>query len=70
MVSAPWYVINNDLHRDLQMNVVSSEIQRFAQKHQGRLHRHENFEAIHRLDNTGIVRRLLKAETVQVQVLV
>jgi hypothetical protein len=58
MVSAPWYVRNNDLHRDLQVNVVSSEIQRFAQKHEGRLHHHENVQAILLLDNAGIVRRL------------
>ena len=35
MVNAPWYVRNNDLHRDLQVNVVSSEIQRFAQNMKG-----------------------------------
>ena len=58
MVNAPWYVRNNDLHRDLQVNVVSSEIQRFAQKHAGRLHHHENVEAILLLDNAGIVRRM------------
>ena len=58
MVSAPWYIGNNDLHRDLQVDVVSSEIQRFAQKHEGRLHHHENVEAIQLLDNTCIVRRL------------
>ena len=58
MVSAPWYIRDNDLHRDLQVNVVSSEIQRFAQKHEGRLHRHENAEAIQILYNAGIVRRL------------
>jgi hypothetical protein len=34
MVSAPWYIRNNDLHRDLQVDVVSSEIQRFAQRHE------------------------------------
>jgi hypothetical protein len=33
MVNAPWYIRNNDLHRDLQVDVVSSKIQRFAQKH-------------------------------------
>jgi hypothetical protein len=36
---------------------VSSEIQRFAQKHEERLHHHENGEAIQLLDNMGIVRR-------------
>jgi len=48
------------LHRDLQMDVVSNEIQRFAQKHEGRLHHHENAEAIQLLDNTCIVHRLQK----------
>jgi hypothetical protein len=27
MVNAPWYIRNNDLHRDLQVDVVSSEIE-------------------------------------------
>ena len=38
----------------LQVDVVSSEIQRFAQKHEGRLH----VEAIQLLDNTCILRTL------------
>jgi hypothetical protein len=58
MVNASWYIRNNDLHRDLQVDVVSSEIQRFAQKNEERLHHHENAEAIQLLDNTCIVRRL------------
>jgi hypothetical protein len=58
MVNAPWYIRNNDLYRDLQVHVVSSEIQRFAQKHEGRLHHHDNFEAKQLLDNTCIVRSL------------
>jgi hypothetical protein len=33
IVKAPWHIINNDLHRELEVDVVSSEIQRFAQKH-------------------------------------
>ena len=58
MVNAPWYIRNNDLQRDLQVDVVTSEIQRFAQKHEGRLHHHGNAEAIKLLDNTCIVSRL------------
>jgi len=42
----------------LQVDVVTSEIQRFAQKHEERLHHHENAEAIQLLDNMVIVRRL------------
>jgi hypothetical protein len=40
------------------VDVVSSEIQRVAQKHEGRFHQHENIEAIQLLDNMGIMRRL------------
>jgi hypothetical protein len=58
MVNVPWYIRNNDLHRDLQVDVVSSEIQGVEQKQEGRIHQHENVEAIQLLDNMGIVRRL------------
>jgi hypothetical protein len=37
---------------------VGREIQIFTQKHEERLHQHENVEAIQLLDNTGIVRSL------------
>jgi hypothetical protein len=58
IVKSPWYVRNNDLHRDLEVDVMSSEIQRLAQKYEERLHHHENAEAIQLLDNMGIVCRL------------
>jgi hypothetical protein len=57
-INAPWYIRNNDLHRDLEVKVVSSGIQRFAQKHEERLYHHDNVEAIQLLDNMAIVRRL------------
>jgi hypothetical protein len=63
MVNAPWYIRNNDLHRELQVDVVTSEIQRFAQKHEERLHNHEIIEAIQLLNNTCIVRRLQRKKT-------
>ena len=56
---------------DLQVNVVSSEVQRFVQKHEGRLHHHENVETVLLLDNAGIVRRLQRKKTFElVQVIV
>ena len=58
MVNAPWCVRKNDSHRDLQVDVVTREIQSFAQKHERRLHHNENIEAVQLLDNMGIVRRL------------
>jgi hypothetical protein len=63
MVNAPWYIRNNDLHRDLLVDFVSSEIHRFAQKHEERLHHHANIEAIQLLDNVDIVRRLQRKKT-------
>jgi hypothetical protein len=31
-----WYVRNSDLHRDLEIDTVDKEIQRFARKHEER----------------------------------
>jgi hypothetical protein len=45
------------------VDVVSSENQRFAQKHKERFHYHEKAEAIQLLDNMGIVRRLQRKKT-------
>jgi hypothetical protein len=42
----------------LQVDVVSSEIQRVAKNPEGRLHQHKNAEAIQLLDSMGMVRRL------------
>ena len=59
-VDAPWYIINADLHRDLQMVMVPNEIRKYAKKHEKRLYHHVNFEAIQLLDNSELVRRGLK----------
>jgi hypothetical protein len=40
------------------MEMVKAEIQRFARKHQERLHHHVNVEAIQLLDNSEMLRRL------------
>jgi hypothetical protein len=63
MVNEPWHIRNNDLHRDLLVDFVTSEIQSFVQKHEKRLHHHENIEAIQLLDNMDIVRRLQTKKT-------
>jgi len=47
----------------LQVDVVTSEIQIFAQKHEGRLHHHEKGEAVQLLDNMSIMRRLQMIKT-------
>lgn len=62
IVDAPWYIRNSDLHRDLEVEPVTCEIQKFARKHEERLHNHENVEAIQLLDNRNIVRRLKRTK--------
>jgi len=58
IVDTPWYIRNADLHRDLQMEMVTSEIGKFAKKHEERLLYHVNVEAIQLLDSSELVRRL------------
>jgi hypothetical protein len=58
IVDAPWDVRNADLHRDLKMEKVTTEIRRFARRHEERLLLHDNVEAIHLLDNSELLRRL------------
>jgi hypothetical protein len=48
------------------VDVVSGETQRVAQKHEGRLHQHENDEAMQLLENVGIVRRLQKGKPFEI----
>jgi len=57
-VNAPWYIRNTDLHRDLNMEMVTAVIWRFARKHEARFHQHFNVEAIQLLDNSALVRML------------
>ena len=48
IVDAPWYIRNTNLHRDLQMEMVTNEIGKFTKKREERLLHHVNFEAIQR----------------------
>jgi len=58
IVDAPWYIRNADFHRDLQMEMVTTEIGKFPKKHEERLLHHVNVEAIQLPDNSELVRRL------------
>jgi len=59
IVDAPWYIRNADLHRDLQMEMVTNETGKFVKNYEERLH-HGNVEAIQLLDTSKIMRRLKK----------
>ena len=63
---------NAEIHIDLEVELVSSEIGRFARKHADRIQRHENEEVSRLLDNTHTLRRLKRTkpfELCSVQVL-
>jgi hypothetical protein len=49
-----------DLHKDLDVETVNSVIKKYVHRHEQRLHRHTNVEALQRLDNGDLVRRLLR----------
>jgi hypothetical protein len=65
VVDAPWYVRNVDVHRDLNMEMVTADIKRFARKHEERPHHHDNVEAIQLLDNSELLRRLNRTKPFQ-----
>lgn len=62
IANAPWYIRNEDLHRDLKVDLVKNVIRKYAEAHQQRLHQHVNVEAIQLLDTTELVRRLKRTK--------
>jgi hypothetical protein len=62
IVDAPWYIRNDNLHKDLDMETVDSIIRKYAQSHEQRLHRHINVEALQLLNNGSLVRRLKRTK--------
>ena len=58
IANAPWYIRNDNLHKDLLVETVDSVMQKQAQSHQDRLQQHINVEARQLLDNENLVRRL------------
>ncbi len=58
IVNAPWYVRNEDLHRELEVKTVKEKIKKDARSHEERLHKHPNVEVLLLLDNQNLVCRL------------
>lgn len=58
IVNAPWYIRNNDLHRDLGIEFVTDEIKKYAVKHDTRLQTHVNAEMHNVLNIDNNIRRL------------
>ncbi|CAH0698071.1 unnamed protein product [Spodoptera exigua] len=47
-------LLNDDLHRDLKVDLVIDIIKKYAEAHERRLHHHVNIEAIQLLDNSDL----------------
>lgn len=65
ILSAPWYVRNSDIHRDLKTPTVKDVIKNFALKHKIRLNQHVNVEASSLLHNQNSVRRLKRTKPLE-----
>lgn len=58
ITNAPWYVPNDLIHKDLEVNMVKSEIAKFSEKYQDRLRVHPNRLAMQLLEDGNQIRRL------------
>jgi hypothetical protein len=58
IVQAPWYIRNNDLHRDLRIETVTDIVTRLTSSHKKRLQNHINSEVSRLLNVQNIPRRL------------
>ena len=68
IANAPWYVRNDDLHRDLQIDKVKIVIQQYAKSHSERLRLHTNEEASNlysRINNERRLNRVLPSDLAQ-----
>jgi len=62
IVNAPWYIRNEDLHRDLHIRLVRKEVKITAAKHDHRLQEHENQQMRDARDVHRDMRRLKRTK--------
>lgn len=62
IVNAPWYIRNINLHADLDVETVDSEIKKSARSHEKRLRNHINVEVFQLLNNDDLTRRLKRVK--------
>ena len=65
IVNAPWYIRNDNLHRDLQIEYVNDEIRKFATKHIQRLREHQNSDIRDMLVNWNSTSRLKRQKPLE-----
>ena len=57
MLDAPWYVTNAAIHRDLEMETMTKEIEHYSENYEKRLKTHPNTLAADLLNRNLLVRR-------------
>lgn len=57
-MDSPWYIQNDDIHKDLKIASVNDEIQWFGKKHEECLHKHWNVKMLQLFDNVETVQQL------------
>lgn len=62
IVKVPWYVRNENIHKDLGMDTVMDVIGIVAKRHDQRLHNHVNISVLQLLDNNNKVWRLKRTK--------
>lgn len=58
ITNAPWFVINDILHHDLNIPTVKEEIESKSKTHRDKIRNHPNFLARHLMTRVNSVRRL------------
>ena len=58
ITDAPWFMTNDNIHKDLSITKVKTEISRFSTKYLERLSNHSNALAISLLDDHEEIKRL------------
>jgi len=58
IVDAPWYIRNTEIHRELQMQMVTNENGKFAKKHEERLLHRVDVAVIELFESSELVQRL------------
>jgi hypothetical protein len=58
IVDAPWYIRNTEIHRELQMQMVTNKNGQFAKKHEERLLHRVDVAVIELFESSELVQRL------------
>ena len=62
IVDAPWYVRNDNLHKDLNVETVNEVIKKQARSHEQRLQQRPKLDVLQLLDTKNVIRRLRRTK--------